>query len=88
MLQSYFYKYTLIGSCLNIDKKYLLREMLLIACSSIACLNINQVIYWPCGIELIVLLMMSLLYEGIIKKYGESQIDDYQRNKQNNQVES
>ena len=61
-------KYSLVGTLLNTDKKYFLKEFLFISAYSNACLNINHFILWPVCLSLIILPTLYLLMELIIGK--------------------
>ena len=64
-------KYTLVGTILNKDKKYMLKEFLFISVYSNACLSINHLIVWPVGFSLVVLPCFFLMMEiGVRKMEG------------------
>ena len=61
-------KYTLIGSCLCNDKKYLVKEFLFIGAYGVTCLNINHVILWPVGLSLALFAVTFVLWDVVLKK--------------------
>lgn len=61
-------KYTLVGTLLNKDKKYMLKEFLFISVYSNACLSINHFIIWPVCFSLVILPSFYLLMEFGVRK--------------------
>lgn len=61
-------KYTLVGTLLNKDRKYMLKEFLFISAYSNACLRINHFVVWPLGFSLAILPTFFLLMEFGVRK--------------------
>ncbi len=61
-------KYSLVGTLLNGDRKYLLKEFLIISAYSNACLGINRFVLWPICFGLLTLATYSLLVELALAK--------------------
>jgi hypothetical protein len=65
---SWLKKYTLVGTFLHEDKKYLLKEFLFIAAYSVTCLQINHIILWPVTYTLFLLPILFTLFDLVCKK--------------------
>lgn len=65
---SWLKKFTMIGALLNEDRKYLLKELLIISAYSVTCLKINRIILWPVAFTLFLVPVVFLLYEVVSKK--------------------
>jgi len=61
-------KYTLVGTLLNKDRRYMLKEFLFISAYSNACLGINRFVVWPLGFGLVILPSLYLLMEIGVRK--------------------
>ncbi len=61
-------KYTLVGTLLNRDRKYILKEFLFISAYSNACLGINRFVVWPLGFSLVILPAFFILMELGVRK--------------------
>jgi hypothetical protein len=56
-------KYSLVGGCLNSNRKYLLKELLIVSVYAVTCLKINHIILWPVAFSLFLLPMLFVLLE-------------------------
>lgn len=75
MLMAWLKRYTLACSFLEKDKKYLLKEYLILSTYAAACFNINHIIIWPITFVFFMLPLAIVLYEvafGIAKRTGAS----------------
>lgn len=79
---SYLKKYTLIGSCFQEDKKYLLKEFLFVSVYAVMSLNINHVIMWPVALSLALLPIVFLLWDVALKAV-ESKLKESSENRIN-----
>jgi hypothetical protein len=61
-------KYTLIGGCLNEDKKYLLKEFVFVGAYAATCLQINRIILWPVTFSLFLLPLTFIAFDVALKK--------------------
>ena len=61
-------KYTLIGGCLNEDKKYLLKEFVFVGAYAATCLQINRIILWPVTFSLFLLPLTFIAFDVVLKK--------------------
>ena len=61
-------KYTLAGSFLCSDKKYLLKEFVFVAAYGVCCLGINHTILWPLSLSPWLFLGSFLLFDVLLKK--------------------
>lgn len=73
---SFLKKYTLIGSFFSPDKKYLLKEMLMISTYTVACLGINHIIIWPLALVSVVVPSCFLLFDILLKKIHLLKIEE------------
>lgn len=53
MLKSYALKHSTIGSLINQNKFYLLKEVFIMAIIGIACCNINSITLWPIALAIV-----------------------------------
>jgi hypothetical protein len=67
MATAWLKKYTLLGSSLIADKKYLLKELLIISVYAVACLHINKLTLWPVSLITFLLPATYLLYDVLSK---------------------
>lgn len=66
LIKTYLIKNTLIGSIINNDKKYLLREMLVLSCIGVSCFNVNSYILWPWAVGFGVFVISFIVMEVLI----------------------
>ncbi len=86
ILKSFFNKYTIVGSFLNLDRKYLLKEFAFFSIYAVALLKINKITFWPIAVVFGAILVQYTLFEIIIKKYQKVKIEDYQNNRTKNHI--
>lgn len=63
MAKAWLKRYTLVCSFLEKDKKYLLKEYLILSTYAAACFNINHIVIWPVVFILFMLPLAIVLYE-------------------------
>ena len=80
---SYLKKYTVIGGVFSNEKKYLLKEMLLLAAMGVCCLSINTVIIWPVALSVGLLVTFYLLLDVVVNKMTEGRVEEAARKEGN-----
>lgn len=65
--RAWFKKYTLLCCVFTPEKKYLLKEYLIIATFAVACFAINQVILWPVTFTLFMLPLSLFALDYLMK---------------------
>ena len=73
---AYLKKCTLVGGVVCDEKKYLLKEMLVLGAMGICCLGINQVIIWPVALSAAILLLSYVLLDVLVKKVTEGRVEE------------
>ena len=76
---SYLKKYTMIGGVFSQEKKYLLKEMLLLAAMGVCCLSINTIIIWPVALSVGLLVVLYLLLDVVVNKMTEGRVEEAAR---------
>ena len=56
-------KLTVVGACFNPEKRYLLKEMLIVAAFGVCCLGANGVIIWPAAVAVGLLPVCMLIID-------------------------
>ena len=64
-------KLTIVGGLLSNEKRYLLKEMLVVAVFSVCCLGINSVILWPAAVAVGMLPLSLVLIDLVAPKVEE-----------------
>lgn len=77
---SWLKKYSLVGSCFNEDKKYLLKELIFMGAYAVTCLQINHIILWPVTFSLFILPTIFLTFEILLKKVNLLKVSEAQMN--------
>ncbi len=63
---AWFKKYSLVGGCLNINRKYLLKELFIMSIYAVTCLKINQIILWPVAFSPFLLPLVFIVLEVVV----------------------
>lgn len=63
---TWFKKYSFVGGCLNLNRKYLLKELFILSIYAVTCLKINHIILWPAAFSLFLLPLVFVLLEVVI----------------------
>jgi hypothetical protein len=75
---SWFKKYSLVGTCLNENRKYLVKEFFIISIYAVTCLKINRFILWPVAFALFLLPLVFVVLEVLVavieKKIAEEEV--------------
>lgn len=71
--RAWFKKYTILCSFLSSEKKYLLKEYLIISSFGLACFKINHVIVWPVSFTLFMLPLSVLFLDWPAQRTGKAE---------------
>lgn len=63
---SWFKKYSFVGTCLNENRKYLVKEFFIMSIYAVTCLKINRVILWPAAFSLFLLPFVFVVLELLV----------------------
>lgn len=63
---SWLKKYTLVGTCFNENRKYLVKEFFIMSIYAVTCLKINKIILWPVAFAVFLIPLVFGLYEVVI----------------------
>ena len=67
MATSWLKKYSIVGTMMFSDRKYLAKELLIISVYGVACLKINRITLWPVALLTFLLPAIFLIYEMALK---------------------
>ena len=67
LFQSFVWKFSLFGAFFNRDKKFLIKELTLLAIVGAALLNINKLELWPLAIAVTFSLTAAFIFECLLK---------------------
>lgn len=71
LVVSWLKKYTVGGGIFCEDKKFMVKEIVIISVYGITCLNINKTIQWPAALSLVPLVVCFVFWEIILKKWEQ-----------------